>query len=289
MNISIALCTYNGEQHIDKQLNSILNQSFPVNEIIVCDDASTDGTIRIIEDFKSKFPDIISIYKNLVNKGAIRNFENAISLTTGDFIFLADQDDIWKKNKVEKIMKVFQSDPYAIMIFSNGDLIDKDGKYLGNSLWDQWGFNNEMQKRWGNNIFAFNDLLKNNNKVTGATIAFRRKLINIVIPFNVPNNYWHDTWLALHAAAINGLRYIDECLIQYRIHSNQQIGLPTSDRITINQNNFDESISIDEFYMRVQSKFPKLFPEENILMQTKKRLKFFLKPYYQKLKSFFDY
>ena len=54
-------------------------------------------------------------------------------------------------------------------------------------------------------------------------------------------------------------------------------------------NNFDESISIDEFYMRVQSKFPKLFPEENILMQTKKRLKFFLKPYYQKLKSFFDY
>jgi glycosyltransferase involved in cell wall biosynthesis len=100
MKVSIALCTYNGEQYICNQLNSILNQSFPVNEIIVCDDASTDATIQILEDYKARFPGVITIYKNSINKGTIRNFENAITLTRGEIIFLSDQDDIWNVNNI---------------------------------------------------------------------------------------------------------------------------------------------------------------------------------------------
>ena len=107
MKLSVALCTYNGEKYIKEQLESILNQTVAIDEIIICDDRSNDKTTAIIEQFQAEYPDKISLHKNHANLGSTKNFEKSISICTGDYIFLSDQDDIWKANKVEKIIQYF--------------------------------------------------------------------------------------------------------------------------------------------------------------------------------------
>ena len=107
MKTSVALCTYNGQSFLSEQLNSILNQTHPVDEIIICDDCSTDQTIEIIKYFKDKFPNLIQLFENENSLGTIKNFEKAISLTKGDLIFLSDQDDIWFSSKVNEMVTFF--------------------------------------------------------------------------------------------------------------------------------------------------------------------------------------
>jgi glycosyltransferase involved in cell wall biosynthesis len=282
MKVSIALCTFNGEQYISDQLNSILNQSYPADEIIVCDDGSTDGTIRILEVFNSKFPRKIAIYRNSVNKGTIRNFERAISLSTGELIFLSDQDDIWYPDKIKKMVSFFSEKSSTLLLFSNGDLIDQNGVATGSTLWDAWDFTEEIRENWRNNKLAFYDLLKIHNKVTGATIAFKRKLKKQILPIRVPANYWHDQWLALHAAALNGLSFIEEPLIQYRMHPNQQIGLPESSLPLTNLSTFSEAVSVEEFNSLIEKRYAKLFKKETRLSVLRKK---YFKPY-QILKLF---
>ena len=261
MKISVALCTYNGERYLSEQLNSILNQSNPVNQIIICDDASSDNTINIIKEYSKKFPEIISLNINKLNIGTIRNFENAILLTTGDIIFLSDQDDIWYGDKVEKMISAFNDQSDTLLLFTNGDLIDENALSIGITLWDKWSFPVEIRKNWKKNKLAFNDLLRNYNKVTGATIAFRKELKKHILPIQVPCGYWHDAWFALHAAALNGLSFTEDSLIQYRIHAGQQIGIPESIKPSSLNSNFNESVSYDEFYLFIGKKYPKLFRE----------------------------
>ena len=96
--ISVAMTTYNGEQYIKEQLTSIIHQSRQVNEIIICDDCSKDHTPEIIQSFQNQYKDInIKLYINEKNVGYRDNFKKAISLCSGDYIFISDQDDIWKK------------------------------------------------------------------------------------------------------------------------------------------------------------------------------------------------
>jgi len=262
LKISVALCSFNGEAFIAEQLNSILDQTLEPDEIIICDDASTDATLEIVEDFKVRFPDMIQLHTRNQNCGTIKNFERAISLTTGDIIFLSDQDDIWYPGKIEKMISVLNDRSNILLLFSNGNLIDDDGVRIGSSLWDKWNFQADMRKRWKNNRSAFSDLVNNNNKVTGATVAFKKELKEHVLPIRVPDGYWHDAWLSLHAAALNGLYFIEEPLIQYRVHSNQQIGLPESKRFPENTSGLDGCVSYDEYYKSLNERYPKLFREK---------------------------
>jgi glycosyltransferase involved in cell wall biosynthesis len=242
MKISVSICTYNGEKFIGEQLESILKQKLKVDEIIICDDASTDNTLKIVEEASRKNPGIIAVYTSNKNRGTIINFQRSISLTTGDFIFLSDQDDIWRPDKTEKIILKFKEHPKALLVFTNGELIDQFGIKTGSTLWDKWGFTEKTRNKWNNNKLAFEDLLNNCNKVTGATVAFKKKLKDYSIPIQVPQGYWHDAFLALNASALNGLFYIEECLIDYRIHKGQQIGLPNGSNENFNINNFSDSI-----------------------------------------------
>jgi glycosyltransferase involved in cell wall biosynthesis len=255
MKISVAVCTYNGEKFIGQQLESILKQTLKVDEIIICDDASTDNTLKIIEEASRNNPGLISVHKSNENSGVIKNFEKSISLTTGDFVFLSDQDDIWRSDKTDKIIRKFKEQPKAFLVFSNGELIDQYGMKTGSTLWDKWGFTDNMRSKWKNNKFAFEDLLINRNRVTGATVAFKKKLKDYSIPIQVPQGYWHDAFLSLNASALNGLYYIEECLIDYRIHRGQQIGLPDSFRKNFNNNNFSGSISYFRFLFKIIKRF----------------------------------
>jgi len=276
--ISVALCSFNGERFIAEQLNSILNQTVPVNEIIICDDGSTDKTIEILNDFRTNYPEIIRVFYSNRRYGTIKNFERAISLTGGDIIMLSDQDDIWYNYKVEKIIRTLKSNPDALMVFSNGDLIDANGLKTGSTLWDMWDFPIDVRIKWKDNKIAFYNLVGNNNKVTGATVAFRKELKRHILPIRVHPGYWHDAWLALNAAALNGLIFIEESLIQYRIHSDQQVGISGSIPRIKQEPNFIGSVSFSKFQRIVHNKYPALYKRQNSFLSSFSRLYlFFLK------------
>ena len=130
--ISVALCTFNGEKFISQQLDSILSQSVPVDEIVVCDDGSTDSTCQILEQYAAQSQSI-RLIKNEHNLGYIANFEKAIRLCQGDYIFLSDQDDIWHPDKVaESIGYLSSSGMFGA--FTDARIIDTDGKETGHTL-----------------------------------------------------------------------------------------------------------------------------------------------------------
>jgi len=222
--ISVALCTYNGEKFLAQQINSILNQSYPVDEIIICDDCSTDNTIEIIKNFQRKPGCIIKLVVNEVSLGAIKNFEKAISLCIGEIVFLSDQDDIWLENKVKTIIDKFENEPSLEAIFSDAELIDDKGNSLNKTLFDQFFFSKAIQENWANGQ-ALIDLIYDRSRITGATLAVKKELCNRAYPVNMSNKVWHDAYLGMNAAANAGLGWINEPLIQYRIHNNQQVGI----------------------------------------------------------------
>jgi len=101
--VSVALCTYNGAAYLGEQLDSIVAQSRPPDELVVCDDGSTDGTVGLLQAFVPEAPFPVRLYRNERNRGFAKNFERAISLCTGDFIALSDQDDVWKPEKLARL------------------------------------------------------------------------------------------------------------------------------------------------------------------------------------------
>ena len=248
MKISIAFIVYNGANYMRTQLDSILAQTHKVDEIIVCDDASSDNTKKIIEEYKNKYPDLFYIHYNNKNLGPTKNIEKAIQACTGDIILLADQDDYWEANKVETIANWFEVNPTMNGVFTNGSLMNSneklDNKY---SLWDTMSFpynkvnNSQDLKLYINTV---------ENTVTGATLAIRNKLRFLKQPFPVIKHLVHDRWLAINLAETNSLGILNNKLIRYRIHSAQAIGGMTKNiekYIDLNTNLFLEEFNINSF------------------------------------------
>ncbi len=221
MKISVALCSFNGEKYIEEQLNSILNQTLKVDEIIVCDDISTDDTITILEEYSNKNPNLFKIYKNEKNLRSVKNFEKAIQLCTGDIIFLADQDDIWIENKTEKYIDFFNNNSNINAIASNGYCIDEQSKiHEKYSVWDAPQFLREQ-----NIPFNFFSIISNvSNVATGATMAIRKEIIPDIVPFPIIPDFHHDEWIALITSKTNSFELLNEKYFYYRTHKNQQVG-----------------------------------------------------------------
>jgi glycosyltransferase involved in cell wall biosynthesis len=220
LKISIALCTYNGAQFLQEQLESIAHQTRIPDEMIICDDKSKDGTLEVVKNFASKAPFPVKLFVNEKNLGSSRNFEKAIGLCTGDIIFLSDQDDFWHHDKLDKIEKVFMESPSTGAVFANAEVVDENLIPLGYTLWDSIGFGKRRQIYFnkGKSI----EILLQRNVVTGSTMAFRADFKNVLLP--VPLSWVHDGWIALIIAFISDLETIPESLIKYRQHQMQQIG-----------------------------------------------------------------
>lgn len=221
--ISVAMTTYNGAQYVSEQLASILNQTVPVDEIIIFDDVSTDETAQILEEFDDSR---IFFRVNPSNLGYIQNFYNAIKACSGDYIFLADQDDIWESDKVEKMLEVMKADDYQALC-SNFSLIDGQG----NLITDTGQFvTNRFFERIANDhsriIDVSFDYLMKGNIVQGATYCITKKTQEAYIALNNQTVY-HDHQLLLIAAQIGKVAFLNEKLIHYRIHGNNTIGIST--------------------------------------------------------------
>ena len=222
MKISVAFIVYNGARYMRTQLDSILAQTHKVDEIIVCDDASSDTTKEILEEYKNKHPNLFFLHYNNKNLGPTKNIEKAIQACTGDIFFLADQDDYWETNKVETIVKWFEQNPNMNGVFTNGSLINSKGDLNNKSdLWDVMSFPYKAIKN-GEDLKLYINTVE--NTVTGATLAIRNNLPFLKQPFPVIKHLVHDRWLAMNLAETNSLGILDEKLICYRIHSAQAIG-----------------------------------------------------------------
>ncbi|WP_347220052.1 glycosyltransferase [Chryseobacterium sp.] len=222
MKTSVALCTYNGEKYLKEQLDSIINQTYKIDEIIVCDDGSTDTTLSILKEYDSLFPGLFQIHINEKNLRSVKNFEKAISLCTHDIIFLSDQDDLWQENKVESIVSYFRNNPDTNVVSTNGCcLLNNKVDCNRISVWDIPNLLNEEKIKYE----YFEIISSITNIATGATMALRKNFTPQFLPIPVYKDFHHDEWIALVSSYHSSFSFHNEKLTYYRIHEDQQVGL----------------------------------------------------------------
>jgi len=205
--VSIAMCTYNGERFLKEQLDSILSQSYTNLELIITDDCSSDKTIKILEQYQ-KIDTRIKIYQNEENLGFSKNFEKAISLCNGEYIALSDQDDIWKKNKIEKFLLEIKDN---VLIYSDAILIDKKATELDKNLLQP---KNRLVSGRCNKSFFFV------NSISGNTLMFKKELTKYILPIPKEMSF-HDIWIGFVASTYGTITFTQESMTYYRRYQEQ--------------------------------------------------------------------
>ncbi len=207
--ISVCLATYNGEKYIFEQLESILQQLSESDEIIISDNGSTDNTIEIILNFNDNRIKLFN-HKSKVkfskpHYSISDNFHNTLKYISGDWVFLADQDDVWEKNKVEEICKYFE---FYDLVISNYSIIDESGVQKKLNNFEKINFNKYVFWHCYQPVYH------------GCTMAFKRKMLDIILPF--PSKLiLHDSWIGILISYF-GKRIVLEnnFLVKYRRHQN---------------------------------------------------------------------
>jgi len=224
MKLSIAMCTYNGARYLPEQLASIAAQTRPPDELVVCDDCSSDETRAMLEEFKAQAPFPVRLYFNEQNLRVWKNFEKAIRLCEGDIIALCDQDDVWLPEKLERMAEAFVATPDAGLVFSDLEVVDENLRPLGYHAWHSLEFGKRGQALFRKGK-AFNALITR-NVVTGAAMAFRAEYRDLVLPVpKVSQRLLHDYWFALTISTVAELVPIKMPLVKYRVHPEQCNGL----------------------------------------------------------------
>ncbi|MDQ3818842.1 MAG: glycosyltransferase family 2 protein, partial [Acidobacteriota bacterium] len=188
------MCTYNGARFLREQLESIAGQTRRPDELVVCDDRSTDETVRVLEEFAATAPFPVRLKVNERNLGSTRNFEQAISLCTGDLIALSDQDDVWLAEKLERIEEEFERRADIGLVFTDALVVDEELRPLGYTLWQKLGLDGEEQRRIKSGRSL--DILLTGWTVTGATMAFRALYSELFIEIPEDLMMIHDGWIA---------------------------------------------------------------------------------------------
>lgn len=201
--ISIALCTYNGERFLRQQLDSLVNQTYSNIEIIAVDDQSSDQTLQILNDYRTQYP-FIKVFQNPVNLGFRKNFEKALLYTSGEYIALCDQDDIWHPDKIKIQIENIGSN---VLIYHDSAFIDEKGESLNQNLSDI------MNLYRGNECHHF--LLE--NCLAGHACFFKRLLLEHLLP--LPTVLYHDKWVGFVATSKGSIDYYEDPLVNYRQHS----------------------------------------------------------------------
>lgn len=214
--ISVAMATYNGEKYIIEQLDSILNQTLPVNEIVIRDDVSSDNTKKVIKSYikDNKLEDKIDFKVNEKNLGYASNFIGALRKTTGDYVFFCDQDDIWPDDRVESMVNILDCQSDAMMIGSEFEpfKVTKDAPDI--PRWELSRFKNdgsvERMQFNSENIFI---------GCQGCTMAMRRSFLDRI------DKYWyegwaHDEFVWKLALSMEGLYFFHKVTLKRRLHAN---------------------------------------------------------------------
>ena len=224
LRLSIVLCTYNGAAYLQAQLASLLAQTLLPDEIVIADDASTDASWKLLQSFARQAQALridVQLQRNASNLGYVENFSGALRQATGDVLFLCDQDDVWRTDKLALMAAGFVNDPSLLLLHSDARLVDTSGESLhclaSAALQLTTG---ERQAMHAGRVF---DVVMRRSFVIGATAAVRSGLLDLALP--VAQGWVHDEWLTAIAAAAGRVDFIDQALIDYRQHGDNQIGM----------------------------------------------------------------
>ncbi len=197
--ISVCMTTCNGEKYLKRQLDTILSQLGTEDELIISDDSSTDRTVEIIKSYSDSR---IKLLENANFGSPVFNMENALKRAQGDYVFLADQDDIWLPGRIQKVIEKLQQ--YDLVV-CNAFIVDGNEKVIHESYFE-----------WKGSAPGFFRNLKKNSFL-GCSLAFNRKTAKAALPF--PKQIaMHDVWIGLLAECTGKVLFLNERLICYRRH-----------------------------------------------------------------------
>ena len=229
MKISIAMATYNGAKYLREQLDSLASQTLLPNELVVCDDNSTDETVNIILNFKSAAPFEVYILKNEVNIGYTKNFEKAMAICTGNLILLCDQDDFWFSNKImliDKFAKTYSQIPHLIIndaVYADIDLNHQSTTVVAKT----------RQTSGANHI-----------PVNGACSAISKEFRDFLVPFPVDLRTNYDTYIHRWGHLLENRILLDLVLQVWRIHGKN---------VTSNEMSLPKNISKYQLYKKYRT------------------------------------
>lgn len=213
--VAVALCTYNGELHLEEQLRSLASQTWPIS-VHVFDDCSSDKTTDVLNAFDANFP--LHIQTNSKNRGYVLNFEQAIAAVLKEqfnYIALCDQDDIWESTRIadgmHALLKCEENVGAEAYLLVHGDLrlVDSNKHILHDSFL--------QYRRYGLGENKSLPLILGQNGVMGNTILMNQAMANFSLPFPEALHV-HDYWLALLSELYGHRVFIDKPLVNYRIH-----------------------------------------------------------------------
>lgn len=206
--VSVAMTTYNGERFVKEQIESILACLNSTDELVISDDGSTDHTLATIKELAAADERIRLI--DGPKQGVVKNFENALLHCKGEYIFLSDQDDLWRSDKVAIVLPQLKE---YLLVCHNANIYDYQAdKIVG-----------DVQSKIGTHGTVFKNIIK--NSFIGCCMAFRRELLQFALPF--PDQkliHMHDWWLGLVALKKGKVCFEKSCLIDYRIHGGNAVG-----------------------------------------------------------------
>ena len=204
--ISVCMATHNGERFIREQIVSILRQLGPTDEVVVSDDSSTDGTIQVIQSLSDGRIRILHHQPRRITD----NFENALKSAKGDYIYLADQDDIWVDGRVAAVQARLEAGVALVTV--DATMVDGDGRVIGKSFFKVNGVRRGLVGNIAKNSFP------------GCCMAFRRAVLDLALPFPA-SAYMHDWWIALVTIAHRlPYEFLDVPYHLYRRHGENATG-----------------------------------------------------------------
>lgn len=248
--VSIVIATYNGEEFLRKQLDSLLNQSYQHFEIIAVDDGSTDETLNILREYAVKYANF-KVVQNETNLGYVKNFEKGFSFAQGDFIAPCDQDDIWLSSKLEILLNNMEDCEIA---YCNSAFIDSDDNLTGDSLGDKTNFGD----------FDSPLMYVVGASAPGHAMLIKKDIVMAAMPF--PVLFSHDNWLGFVATFSGKVKFVDQVLVHYRRHDNNVFSTVHKKK-KIKETKQQKLEKAQERLQTLYEKCPAHLPEKHILAQ----------------------
>lgn len=217
--VEILLATYNGEQYLREQLDSILSQDYDNWIVRICDDASTDETCHILDEYQDKYPEKFILMKNEKGFGsAKKNFIHLIQNSSCNYIMCCDQDDVWLPNKISltlEAMKQNEQDDLPVLVHTDLKVVDSKLNVLSDSFFEHSNFRKE---------FELNEILIQ-NFVTGCTMMMNRPMVTLMSRVKDCDTILMHDWVASVLATSAGkVAFVDTPTMLYRQHAINSVG-----------------------------------------------------------------
>jgi glycosyltransferase involved in cell wall biosynthesis len=228
--VSVAIATYRGERFLLPQLESIAAQTRLPDELVVCDDGSTDGTIAILERFATTAPFPVTIFQHPKNVGVLENFYSAFARTTGDIIFYCDQDDVWAPDKVKRVLAAFD-DPEVRVCAHRSLVVDEDLEprevIPNNSRYGKIDFPVDVTS-----THAFGHQMAFDRDVLALMVKLQPDLAAMA-PGDMSNNF--DPFIPFCGSMIGAIHLLPDPLIRFRRHGGTVSPLAKEDAVSLSR------------------------------------------------------